>query len=383
MWYKKIRDLVRDMKQKEKKYFDYNLLVIVICLIGFGLIMIYSASSYECSLLYEGDSAHYLKKQFLATCVGILPMLIVIKFDYGIFKRKFMARGAALVAIFMLLLIFSPLAYEANGAKRWIAIPFFSIQVCEVVKVCLIIYMAYFLNKKGKYLADGNVFIMAIGLIGVPTLGVLLITSDLSSAVIIAAIGFIMLFVACPKKIFFVPIAIGGAFLGGLFILLASYRMERVKVWLHNEKYSDEGGFQVLQSLYALGSGGFFGKGLGNSVQKLGNIPESQNDMIFTVVCEELGIVGGIAVLIMFSLILYRIAVVALNARDRFGLLICTGVFAHIAVQTLINIAVVTNTMPNTGVPLPFMSYGGSSVMFLMIEIGLVLSVSRHIPIRE
>ena len=335
------------MNQKEKKYFDYNLLVIVICLIGFGLIMIYSASSYECSLLYEGDSAHYLKKQFLATCVGILPMLIVIKFDYGIFKRKFMARGAALVAIFMLLLIFSPLAYEANGAKRWIAIPFFSIQVCEVVKVCLIIYMAYFLNKKGKYLADGNVFIMAIGLIGVPTLGVLLITSDLSSAVIIAAIGFIMLFVACPKKIFFVPIAIGGAFLD------------------------------------ALGSGGFFGKGLGNSVQKLGNIPESQNDMIFTVVCEELGIVGGIAVLIMFSLILYRIAVVALNARDRFGLLICTAVFAHIAVQTLINIAVVTNTMPNTGVPLPFMSYGGSSVMFLMIEIGLVLSVSRHIPIRE
>lgn len=149
-------------------------------------------------------------------------------------------------------------------------------------------------------------------------------------------------------------------------------------VWLNPEQYSSEGGFQVLQGLYAIGSGGLFGKGLGQSVQKLGFVPEAQNDMIFTIVCEELGLFGGIAVLLLFAFLIWRFMVVANNAPDLFGSLIVVGVMAHIAVQVILNVAVVTNTVPNTGVTLPFISYGGTSVVFLLMEMGLVLSVARR-----
>ena len=164
-----------------------------------------------------------------------------------------------------------------------------------------------------------------------------------------------------------------------LAIAIEPYRLERIEVWLNPEKYADEGGFQVLQSLYSLGSGGLFGKGLGKGIQKLGYVPEAQNDMIFTVICEELGVVGGIAVILMFIFMIWRFMIISNNAPDLYGSLLVVGVMAHISVQTIMNIAVVTNTMPNTGVTLPFMSYGGSSIMCLLVEIGIVLSVSRRI----
>ena len=165
---------------------------------------------------------------------------------------------------------------------------------------------------------------------------------------------------------------------GSIFIATASFRMERVKVWLHPEKYQKEGGFQVLQALYAIGSGGLFGKGIGKGVQKLGYVPESQNDMIFTVICEELGIVGALAVILMFVFIVYRLWLIAMNSQDLFGALLTIGVMAHISVQTVINLAVVTSIFPNTGVPLPFMSYGGTSIMGLLVEMGMVFSVSKR-----
>ena len=161
-------------------------------------------------------------------------------------------------------------------------------------------------------------------------------------------------------------------------MLLGGFRASRILVWLDPEKYASEGGFQVLQGLYAIGSGGLFGKGLGQSVQKLGFVPEAQNDMIFTIICEELGLFGGIAVLLLFAFLIWRFMVVANNADDLFGSLIVVGVMAHIAVQVILNVAVVTKTVPNTGITLPFISYGGTSVLFLLSEIGLVLSVARH-----
>ena len=154
--------------------------------------------------------------------------------------------------------------------------------------------------------------------------------------------------------------------------------MKRVRVWLNPKKYGEDGGYQVLQSLYSLASGGLFGKGLGKGVQKLGYVPEAQNDMIFTVICEELGIIGGIAVIFMFVFMIYRLWVVSVNAPDLFGSLLVIGVMAHISIQTIINIAVVTNTMPNTGVPLPFLSYGGTSILCLLLEMALVFSVSKR-----
>ena len=162
-----------------------------------------------------------------------------------------------------------------------------------------------------------------------------------------------------------------------------SFRLRRIMVWLHPEEYADTWGYQTIQALYAIGSGGFFGRGLGNSIQKLGSVPEAQNDMIFSIICEELGIFGGLIVLMLYAYLLYRLFVIAQNAPDMFGSLMVSGIFIHIALQVILNIAVVVNLMPNTGVTLPFISYGGTSIVFLMAEMGLALSVARQIKFEE
>ena len=192
-------------------------------------------------------------------------------------------------------------------------------------------------------------------------------------------IGVAMIFVASPKYLQFVIVGVVGVLGIVLFLVLpsAGYRGERVEMWLHPENYAK--GYQTLQGLYAIGSGGLFGKGLGNSMQKLGFVPEAPNDMIFSIICEELGLFGAICVILLFLLLIWRFMVIANNARELYGALIVTGILAHIAIQVILNIAVVTNSIPNTGVTLPFISYGGTSVVFLMAEMGLALSVSRGI----
>ena len=184
-------------------------------------------------------------------------------------------------------------------------------------------------------------------------------------------------FVATRNKKYYIVIALALVAAAILFIVLFPYRLERINIWRDIENHPK--GYQILQGLYAIASGGLFGKGLGQGVQKLGYIPEAHNDMIFSTICEELGLVGAFAVLFLFVLLLWRIFIIAINAPDLFGSLIATGVMAHIAVQVLINVAVVTNTIPSTGIPLPFISYGGSSLLVLMMEMGIVLSVSDRI----
>ncbi|MBP3927063.1 MAG: FtsW/RodA/SpoVE family cell cycle protein, partial [Clostridium sp.] len=206
-------------------------------------------------------------------------------------------------------------------------------------------------------------------------------------------IGFVMLFVASKKKLPHILCVLFGvfcfAFAGpiGHFAekigLLKAYQLSRINVWLDPEAYPDTGGYQVLQGLYAIGSGGLFGKGLGESIQKLGFVPEAQNDMIFSIICEELGLFGAISVILIFVFMIYRFMLIALNAPDLFGSLLVVGVMAHIAIQVILNIAVVTNSMPNTGITLPFISYGGTSIMFLMAEMGMVLSVSNQIKLEK
>ena len=195
---------------------------------------------------------------------------------------------------------------------------------------------------------------------------------------IIFAIAVCMLFVASPRYAQFIGVGIAGIAFVVVFILFASYRSNRVDAWLHPETAGDAG-FQTLQGLYAIGSGKLFGKGLGQSLQKMGNVPEAQNDMIFSIICEELGLFGAICVVLLFLLLLWRMMIIANNAKDLYGALLVTGVMSHIAIQVILNIAVVTNTIPNTGVILPFISYGGTSLVFLMGEMGLVLSVSKGI----
>ena len=215
----------------------------------------------------------------------------------------------------------------------------------------------------------------------IPLLGVIAY-SNLSTAVIIFGIIMCMLFVASTKYMKFIGVGVAGVAFIVVFIVTASYRGGRVEAWLHPETAGDAG-YQTLQGLYAIGSGGLFGKGLGESLQKMGNVPESQNDMIFTIICEELGLFGAVCVILLFLLMIWRMMVIANNAQDLFGALLVVGVMSHIAIQVILNIAVVTNTIPNTGVILPFISYGGTSLIFLMAEMGLVLSVSKGIRLER
>lgn len=365
-------------KTRSGEYFDYSLLFITIFMMGFGLVMLYSASSYEASMEF-GDSKYYVISQIKAAVIGVILMVVVIKFDYHIFKKPLVALAAYFGSILMAMMVLSPIGISANGASRWISIAGFSIQVCEVVKIGVIVFMAFVIEKKAKKLKNIGTFLLCMVFIGISAGVIALITKDLSSSIIVAGIGVVMLFVACPRISYFViMIGAGVAAVAGA-IMIEPFRFERIRVWLNPEKFADEGGFQVLQSLYSLGSGGLFGKGLGNGIQKLGYVPEAQNDMIFTVICEELGVIGGIAVILMFIFMIWRFMIVANNAPDLFGSMLVVGVMAHISIQTVMNIAVVTNSMPNTGVTLPFMSYGGSSILCLLMEIGIVLTVSKRI----
>lgn len=200
-------------------------------------------------------------------------------------------------------------------------------------------------------------------------------TNNLSTAIIILGIAVIVVFVSDKRYMQFVWIAAAGAGMMALFLGMESYRLERIAIWKNPEAY--EKGYQTIQGLYAIGSGGLFGRGFGESIQKLGFVPEAQNDMIFSIICEELGFVGATILMLVFLVLIWRFMVIAVHAPDLFGSLIAAGAMGHIAIQVILNVAVVTNTIPNTGITLPFISYGGTSVLFLLSEMGLVLAVSR------
>lgn len=368
-------------RRKNINYFDYSFLFVIIFLICFGFLMLYSASSYS-AFLKHADSAYYLKRQIFATSIGAIAMVLCIFIDYNIY-RKFVPVifWGSIVSVFLVL---TPLGLEFNGAKRWIGVGPISVQPAEIVKLAIIITLAHLITVNYKRLHDWKVkgMILLYALIGIGVVAV--VTSNLSSAIIIFGIAVIMLFVASPDyKIFFLIAFFGilavAAFIGIGFVTGDEFRFSRIQVWFNPEEYSSTGGYQILQGLYAIGSGGIFGKGLGQSVQKLGFIPEAQNDYIFTIICEELGLIGAISVIMLFVFIIRRMFVIAGNAPNLFGSMLVTGIMAHISIQVVLNIAVVTNSIPNTGVTLPFISYGGTSVLFLMAEVGIVLAVSRSI----
>lgn len=358
-----------------KRKWDMSLLVTVIFLVCFGLVMIYSTSSYEAAMKF-GDSTFYLKRQLLATVLGIIVMFFTASFDYHRWGKY--AVLAYIATIICIVLVLTPIGIEANGARRWIGVGSFSFQPAELAKLSIILFFAFFLSKKpnlvNKFSTSVAMLIYAALISGL----IVVITKNLSSAIIVMGIAYIMILVTSKKSRWFVFIAVlAFAAMVAVLFLAGGFRLERIRVWLEPEKYAQDGGFQTLQALYALGSGGLFGKGLGQSVQKLGFVPEAQNDMVFSIICEELGIFGGIAIIILFGFMIWRLMSIANNAEDLFGTLIAVGVLAHIAIQVVLNIAVVTNTIPNTGITLPFISYGGTSTVFLMAEMGLALSVSK------
>lgn len=368
--------MARKPNQKRKKektfhYFDYTLLFIIIFLVGFGLVMLYSTSSYNAQIKF-GNSAYYLKRQMMAVALGFVGMFVIANIDYHIWLRLsgfiyFVSLSLCVAVIFA--------GANYNGSTRWLEIGPLSFQPSETAKIAVILLYATVINKMPRQLGKFS-NVIKLMLIAAP-IAVVVATNNLSTAIIIIGIAFCMIFVSSPKYSHFIGIAILVAGAGTVFIMLESYRAERLKIWLHPENF--EKGYQTLQGLYAIGSGGLFGKGLGESMQKLGFLPEAQNDMIFSIICEELGLFGAICVIMLFLILIWRFMVIANNAADMFGALIVVGIMAHIAIQVILNIAVVTNTIPNTGITLPFISYGGTSVSILLAEMGLALNVSKGI----
>ena len=347
---------------------DETMAAVVIVLLLAGLVLLHSTSAYNGRVKFHGEW-YYLKKQGFATLIGLLGMVFVARIDYHRWAVLAVPGYLAAVALSVAVMLFGD---EYNGSKRWLSLGPFSFQPSEFAKVAVIIFLAWLISRHAGRLDRFRRLLLTL----VPVLPIagLVGASNLSTAIIILGIAVVMIFVSSPKYSPFIWMGSAGAAFMAVFLAMESYRLERLAVWRDPEKY--EKGYQTLQGLYAIGSGGVFGRGLGNSVQKLGFLPEAQNDMIFSIICEELGLVGAGAVILLFLLLIWRFFITAVRAPDLFGALIASGAMAHIMIQVILNIAVVTNSIPNTGITLPFISYGGTSVVFLLLEIGVVLNVS-------
>ena len=354
-----------------KESIDYVLLILVLLLVVFGLVVLYSTSAYNGRVKFA-DPAYYLRKQFFATSIGLFSMYLVSCMDYRRLQNyAWIGYGIALMLSTAVLFV----GREYNGSKRWLALGPLSFQPSEYAKLAVVVLLAAIVSRNASHMKSWKYMFLVILLI-LPVVG-LVGSNNLSTAIIILGIAVILIFVANPQ---FLPFLwIGGTGVGfiGIFLSLESYRLERLAIWRNPELY--EKGYQTMQGLYAIGSGGLFGVGLGESMQKLGFVPEAQNDMIFSIICEELGLTGAVAVLVIFGLLIWRLMVIATWTKDLFGALLAAGVMGHIMIQVILNVAVVTNTIPNTGITLPFVSYGGTSVVFLLLEMGIALSVSRSV----
>jgi len=377
-----------------RRYYDYGLLFAVVLLFAFGLLAIYSGSQYNAMMSASSlnDGTHFFFKQLKIG--GISLALAIVLSLFGCKWIKCLRGLPVYVAYFSTvgMLIFTLVkGIASHGKSRWIQIGnFFQIQPAELAKVAVILVVAYAISESSKKYKKRQLLRHIAVAIAIPT--ILILKQNISSAFIVAFIGIAMLFVAL-RNIKGLAILGGTGFAGflaakplirtiitkaGLTKRPEQYYLRRIVGWACPELFPTDA-YQTMQGLYAIGSGGLTGHGLGESIQKFGKIPEVQNDMIFSIICEELGFVGAAALFIVFIIVLYRILLIAMNTDDLFGSLICTGVMAHIGIQVVLNIAVVTGVMPNTGVTLPFISYGGTAILCTMIEIGLVLGVASRI----
>lgn len=368
---------------------DTNLLVALIFIMIFGFVMIYSASYYTAGMskAYNNDPMFLLKSQVTYSILGIVAMLVVSCINYHVWSR--FAVIGYLFCVALVLLLRTPLGVTVKGATRWLRIGPVQFQVAEPIKLIMIIFMATLIVAKGRSLKSWASMIRMAIPSTIMALLLLVISDNMSTASILLGTAVFMIYVVHPEQWKFFLCA--GVLAVGVIVVLkyvsglepadmleANFRLARIRAWLYPYEYEQDTAFQSLQGLYAIGSGGVLGKGLGNSIQKLGKIPEPFNDYIFAIICEELGIFGAGLIILLFIYLLYRIYTVSQTAEDLLGRMISIGVMSHIALQVILNLMVVTGLFPTTGVTLPFFSYGGTASVFLLIEIGLVLSVNKY-----
>ncbi len=362
--------------------FDFTLCITVLILLALGIVMVLSASS-PSALAIEGDSYAYVKKQAISAVLGLTLMFIISKIDYRKYKKYY--KIAYIVSIILLILVVVPgIGKKVNGATRWIKIGI-QFQPSEIAKIGLIVfYAAYFSINKEKLKGITNTFWKPIAYLIPPILILILLQDHLSASVVIVGVISVMMLVAGTKLIYFITMggALGVAGATGLAVMAkltgkGAFRLARLAIFLDPWKDKTGDGWQIIQSLYAIGSGGLFGVGLGESKQKYLYISEPHNDFIFAVLAEELGFVGCVAVIILFAIFIWRGILIAMRAPDTFGGLLAVGITSLIGIQAVINIAVVTASMPVTGVALPFFSYGGTSLVILLCCVGVLLNISR------
>ena len=353
---------------------DYTLLITILLLLSLGLIMVLSASS-PTSLAESGTSYTYFIKQAIFAIAGLVAMGIISKINYRVYKSFY--KFVYVLSIILLALVLV-IGTSNNGAKRWIYIGGQSFQPSEFVKLFMIIFYAGLLTKDREELPKFWKGLVKHILWIAPIACLLLLEPHMSATLVISGICLVMMIVAgCKFSQLFMSGLIIGVPVIGVLIVKSSYRLKRVVTFLDpwQDKLGD--GWQVIQSLYAIGSGGLFGLGLGQSKQKYLYLPEPQNDFIFSVLAEELGWAGCVFVIILFAILIWRGVLIAMKAPDMFGSLLAVGITSLIAIQVIINIAVVTSSMPATGMPLPFFSYGGTALFLLLCEMGILLNISR------
>ncbi|MGN0482148.1 MAG: FtsW/RodA/SpoVE family cell cycle protein [Lachnospiraceae bacterium] len=394
--------MAQNTRQKKKKIkrlallerSDFQIYLSLMMLVIFGLLMVFSASAFSCAndKAYDYDMFALVKKQAIFAVMGFGAILVMRLIDYHLFG--IISGFLYIVGLLLILALKTPLGITVNNATRWLPFPGGRFQVAEVVKIALILWLAFLIQYYYAYLHQKRVLFLLWASGVFPAVLLWRISNDLSSALVLLGITFGMTFLFCDfNKIHAVILGVLAVCVPCVYWYYAnnlptaealaqkSFRIGRIVSWVNPERYASSQGYQTLQALYAIGSGGLGGKGIGNGMQKLSKIPEAQNDMVFSVVCEELGLVGAALLLFLFGYLTWQLIKVAFSCKDPFGSALVIGIALQISLQVLINVGVCLNVIPNTGISLPFISYGGTSLLLLLAEMGLVFSVFRQMEI--
>ncbi len=361
---------------------DITFLSFVLILMTIGLVMLFSAS-YAYSYEYYGNSYKFISRQALFAVVGVIIMLIVSKIDYHNLKKFAWVIFIGVLAMLGILLVLPPMV-SGMDVKRWIAIGPITFQPSELAKFAIVLLFASLIAGNQKQMREFKFIAVLVGLLGL-TCVLIVLEPHLSATILVFCLGIVLLIVGgLPKRYIFGGVGLG---IGGVVLLVATgaigYASDRIKYWLDPWLAPTGEGFQTIQSLLAIGSGGILGRGIGQSRQKYLWVPEPHNDFIFSIVCEELGLIGAIVIIVLFCLLVWRGFLIAMRSPDKFGALLSIGLTFQVGLQAMLNIWVVTNTIPNTGISLPFFSYGGTSLLILLAEMGVVLSVSRSANVEK
>ena len=373
---------IKETKDKTKRAgMDISFLALVVILLAIGVTMVLSASFarayFDPGGVTKGKATYYFIRQFIFAALGVAAMIICSRLPVGFYKRFSMP---VLIAAVILLMLVPIIGTNANGAKRWIGLGAFTIQPSEIAKIGIILAFASMICARRGRMKSFRCGILPFAAILAAIVGLLVLEPHFSASIIIVAIGGVMLFLGGARLVWFIAAAVAAG--GGIAVLLTMfpYASTRITTWRDPFASTSDEGYQIVQSLYSIGSGGLTGLGLGQSRQKYLYLPEEHNDFIFSVVCEELGFIGALLILTLFALLIIRGYWIALHSTDRYGFLVAAGITTLLAIQVILNVAVVTNLVPCTGISLPFFSYGGTALLMQMAEMGIVLSISRDLP---